>query len=126
MGGYLGKILRVNLSKGKITTEELKEEIQRKYLGGSGLAARILYDELKPGINPLGPDNKLVFATGPLTGTNAPSSGRHLVAAKSPLTGYWGEATSGGFWGAELKFAGFDAVVVEGRSEEPVFLWIKD
>ncbi|MHA1261732.1 MAG: aldehyde ferredoxin oxidoreductase family protein [Candidatus Freyarchaeota archaeon] len=126
MGGYLGKILRVNLSKGKTTTEEFKEEIQRKYLGGSGLAARILYDELKPGINPLGPDNKLVFATGPLTGTNAPSSGRHLVAAKSPLTGYWGEATSGGFWGAELKFAGFDAVVVEGRSEEPVFLWIKD
>ncbi|MFB0560235.1 MAG: aldehyde ferredoxin oxidoreductase family protein [Candidatus Lokiarchaeia archaeon] len=126
MGGYLEKILRVDLSKGKITTEELKEEPQKKYLGGSGLAARILYDELKPGIDPLGPENKLVFATGPLTGTRAPSSGRHLVAAKSPLTGFWGEATSGGFWGAELKFAGFDAIIVEGKSEEPVYLWIKD
>nr|MDO8082778.1 aldehyde ferredoxin oxidoreductase family protein [Candidatus Freyarchaeota archaeon] len=126
MGGYLEKILRVDLSKGKITTEELKEETQKKYLGGSGLAARILYDELKPGIDPLGPKNKLVFATGPLTGTKAPSSGRHLVAAKSPLTGAWGEATSGGFWGAELKFAGFDAIVVEGKSEAPVYLWIND
>ncbi len=126
MGGYLGKILRVDLSKSKITTQELKEEVQKKYLGGSGLAARILYDELKPGIDPLGPENKLVFATGPLTGTKIPSSGRHLVAAKSPLTGIWGEATSGGFWGAELKFAGFDAIVVEGKSNKPVYLWIKD
>ncbi|MGQ9720872.1 MAG: aldehyde ferredoxin oxidoreductase family protein [Candidatus Jordarchaeum sp.] len=126
MGGYLGKILRVNLSKSKITTEEFKEEVQKKYLGGSGLAAKILYDELKPGIDPLGPENKLVFATGPLTGTRVPSSGRHLIAAKSPLTGIWGEATSGGFWGAELKFAGFDAIVVEGKSEKPIYLWIKN
>ncbi|MEM3561934.1 MAG: aldehyde ferredoxin oxidoreductase family protein [Candidatus Jordarchaeaceae archaeon] len=126
MGGYLGKILRVDLSKGKIKTEDFKEDIQKKYLGGSGLAAKILYDELKPGIDPLGPENKLVFATGPLTGTRIPSSGRHLVAAKSPLTGIWGEATSGGFWGAELKFAGFDAIIVEGKSQDPVYLWIKD
>ncbi len=126
MGGYLEKILRVNLSGGKITTEKLKEETQKKYLGGSGLAARILYDELKPGIDPLGPENKLVFATGPLTGTKVPSSGRHLVAAKSPLTGIWGEATSGGFWGVELKFAGFDAIVVEGKSDTPAYLWIND
>lgn len=126
MGGYLEKILRVDLTKEKITTEKLKEETQKKYLGGAGLAAKILYDELKPGIDPLGPENKLVFATGPLTGTKAPSSGRHLVAAKSPLTGIWGEATSGGFWGAELKFAGFDAIIIEGQSEKPVYLWIKD
>ena len=126
MGGYLEKILRVNLSGGKITIEKLKEETQKKYLGGSGLAARILYDELKPGIDPLGPENKLVFATGPLTGTKVPSSGRHLVAAKSPLTGIWGEATSGGFWGVELKFAGFDAIVVEGKSDTPAYLWIND
>lgn len=126
MGGYLEKILRLDLTKAKITTEKLKEETQKRYLGGSGLAAKILYDELKPRIDPLGPENKLVFATGPLTGTRAPSSGRHLIAAKSPLTGIWGEATSGGFWGAELKFAGFDAIVVEGKSEKPVYLWIKD
>ncbi|MEM3586062.1 MAG: aldehyde ferredoxin oxidoreductase family protein [Candidatus Jordarchaeaceae archaeon] len=126
MGGYLEKILRVNLTEEKIVVEKLNSEIKRKYLGGAGLAARILYDELEQGIDPLGSKNKLVFATGPLTGTKAPSSGRHLVAAKSPLTGIWGEATSGGFWGSELKSAGFDAIIVEGRSEKPVYLWVKD
>lgn len=126
MGGYLETILRVDLTKGKITIEKLKEETKKKYLGGAGLAAKILYEELKLGIDPLGPENKLVFATGPLTGTKAPSSGRHLVAAKSPLTGMWGEATSGGFWGAELKSAGFDAIIIEGKSEKPVYLWIED
>jgi len=126
MFGYAGKLLRVDLSKGETKREPLSEELARTYLGGRGFAARILYDELKPGIDPLGPDNKIVFATGVLTGTPAPVGNRSLVASKSPLTGIWGDAAFGGWFGGDLKKAGFDAVIVEGTSDRPVYLWIND
>ncbi|MBM4466335.1 MAG: aldehyde ferredoxin oxidoreductase family protein [Chloroflexi bacterium] len=126
MFGFAGKLLRVNLSTSEVAQETLSEEMARKYLGGRGFAARILYDELAPGIDPLGPDNKIVYATGVLTGTPAPVGNRTVVASKSPLTGIWGDAAFGGWFGGELKKAGFDAVIVEGASAKPVYLWISD
>lgn len=126
MFGFAGKLLRVNLSSGDITSELPTEGFARSYLGGRGFAARLLYDELEPAIDPLGPENKIVFATGVLTGTPAPVGNRTLVAAKSPLTGIWGDAALGGWFGAELKKAGFDALLVEGVAGRPVFLWIHD
>jgi len=99
----------------------------RAFVGGNGFAAKWLFDELKPGIDPLSPDNILIFATGPLTGTAFPCSGRWAAYAKSPLTtAIWGEAHSGGTWGPELKYAGFDAIIITGRAEKPVYIWIDD
>ncbi len=125
-GGYQGQVLRVDLTNEDITTEQLPRTLVRNYLGGSGFAARILYDELKPKTDPLGPENRLVFATGPLTGTLWPTSGRFMAAAKSPLTGVWGEAHCGGFFGPALKYAGNDVLIIQGRSKKPVYLWIDD
>ncbi len=122
MYGYMGKILRVNLSNGTISEEFPDEETLRMFLGGAGLATKYLFDEVKAGIDPLGPENKLIFMTGPMTGTSAPSTGRYSVVAKSPLTGFWGHANSGGFWGRDLKRAGFDGVIFEGVSKKPVYL----
>lgn len=124
--GYNGRILRVNLSSGKLSTEEYPDSFYRQYFGGEGLIAYFLVKELPAGVEPLGPENKLIFAAGPLTGVPAGGCGRHSVGAKSPLTGGFGEADSGGYWGAELKMAGFDAVIFEGRAEKPVYLFIKD
>jgi len=124
MLGYNGKILRVNLTKGKVTDEPLEEETARKFIGGRGLGAYILFNELKPGIDPLGPENKLVIATGVVTGIPFPGNSCHAVMAKSPLTGIWGEAHAKGFFGPELKSAGYDAIVVEGKSGTPVYLWV--
>ena len=126
VGGYVGKILRVNLTKRKVSIQKVTKEWIVNYIGGEGFAARILYTEVPKGIDPLSPDNKLIIMTGPLTGTLAPSSGRYLVAFKSPLTGIWGVGHIGGHWGPELKFAGFDGIVIEGRAEKPVYLWIHD
>lgn len=125
-GGYNGKILRVNLSNKSITLEEIGESFCRKYLGGAGFIAYFLLKELTPGVDPLGPDNKLIFATGPLTGIHLPGSGRHCVGAKSPLTNTFAKAEVGEFWGAELKFAGYDAVIIEGKADKPVYLSIND
>jgi len=122
MFGYMGKILRVNLSKSKITEEFPDENILRMFLGGSGIATKYLFDEVKKGTDPLGPDNKLIFMTGPLTGTPSPSTGRYIVVAKSPLTGFWGQANSAGFWGTNFKRSGFDGVIFEGISPKPVYL----
>jgi len=124
MFGYMGQILRVDLTDRKISVERLEEATARRFIGGMGLGAKILFDELKPGTDPLGPQNKLIVATGVLAGLPFPH--KFSVIAKSPLTGIYGEATAGGFFGQELKFAGFDAVVVEGKAEEPVYLWIHD
>ena len=124
--GYNGRILRVNLSSGKLTTEEYPDSFYRQYFGGEGLIAYFLVKELPAGVEPLGPENKLIFAAGPITGVPAGGCGRHSVGAKSLLTGGFGEADSGGYWGAELKMAGFDAVIVEGRAEKPVYISIKD
>lgn len=126
MFGYAGKILRVDLTEGSITYDPLKEEMIQNFLGGAGFATSIVYNETSPLTPPLSPQNKLVFAVGPVTGTRWLGSSRWVVAAKSPLTGIWGEADSGGFWGAELKHAGFDMIIIEGASERPVFLWVSN
>ncbi len=123
---YNRQILRVNLSKERILKEKWSEDNAKKYLGGRGLAAKILYDELKPGVDPLGSENKLVYATGPLGGTGFPLNSRWLVAGKSPATRIWGEATCGGTFAVQLRKAGYDAVVVEGKASSPVYVNILD
>ena len=122
----MGKILRINLTKGSINFEEFDKDVAENFIGGSGLCTKILYEELKEGVDPLSPDNILIFATGPVTGSKALFSGRHVVSAKSPLTGIYGQATSGGHFGAELKFSGTDAIIVEGKADNPVYISIID
>jgi aldehyde:ferredoxin oxidoreductase len=122
--GYAGKLLFVNLSTGVIKEETPDDSLYRDYIGGYGLGARILYDRMKPGVDPLGPENMLGMVTGPLTGTPTPTGARYVAVAKSPLTGGWGDANSGGQWGPSLKFAGFDGVFFTGVSEKPVYLFI--
>lgn len=124
--GYTGRILRVDLSNKKTWVEEHDDAFYRTYLGGRALTAYYLLRETSPGLDPLGPENLLVMAPGPLTGAPFSGQGRNGFGAKSPLTGGFGNAEAGGYWGAELKRAGFDAVVVAGRAEKPVYLWIKD
>lgn len=124
--GYNGKILRVDLTTGAMKTEEPGEIVYRTYLGGGGLASYYLLRELKPGIDPLSPDNILIFASNVISGAPIAGMTRFTVAAKSPLTGAYGEAEAGGFWGPELKFAGFDAVIITGKAETPSYLWIND
>jgi aldehyde:ferredoxin oxidoreductase len=126
MPGYNGKILRVDLTEKRITIEEKDDLFYRTYWGGRGLVAYYLLNEVPRGADPLGPDNVLVFAAGPLTGAPVAGAGRNSVGAKSPLTGGYGDAEGGGFFGAELKRAGFDAIVVTGRSKQPVYLSIRD
>ena len=107
---------------GTIKEEALDEKMCRDFIGCYGIGARILYSRQKPGVDPLGPENTLGFVTGPLTGTPVPTGSRYMVVAKSPLTGGWGEANSGGYFGSYLKFAGFDAVFFTGISPKPVYL----
>ncbi|MCD6362552.1 MAG: aldehyde ferredoxin oxidoreductase, partial [Synergistetes bacterium] len=123
---YAGRILRVDLSRGKVRVEELCVDTARAFIGGRGYASKILYDEIDPKVDPLSPENKLIFATGPLTGTPAPTGGRYMVVTKGPLTGTIACSNSGGFWGAELKSAGYDMIVFEGAADKPVYLYIKD
>jgi aldehyde:ferredoxin oxidoreductase len=122
MFGYMGKILRIDLATGNISEEFPDEDTLKMFLGGAGIATKYLIDETKPGIDPLGPENKLIIMTGPLTGTTSPSTGRYSVVAKSPLTGFWGQANSAGFWGRNLKRSGFDGVIFENISPKPVYL----
>lgn len=124
--GYMGKILFVNLTQGVCQEETLSEELCRDFLGGYGIGARILYERMKPRVDPLGPDNMLGFMTGPLTGTPALCSGRFVVVGKSPLTGTWGDANCGGDFGPHLKFAGFDGVFFTGAASSPVYLYIEN
>jgi len=126
MYGWNGKILRVNLSKMKVSVQDYDANFARKYMGGRGFAARILWDELKPGIDPLGPENKLIIAAGPLTGLPGPSLGKLVVAAKSPLTGGYGDGNIGTMAAVNMRKAGFDAVVIEGKAEKPVYLYVED
>jgi aldehyde:ferredoxin oxidoreductase len=121
-GGYMGKLLFVNLSTGEMKEEPLDENILRNFIGGSGIGARMLYSLQKGGVDPLGPENMLGILTGPFTGTIVPPGLRYMAVAKSPLTGGWGEANSGGFFGPNLKFAGWDGVYFTGISPKPVFL----
>jgi aldehyde:ferredoxin oxidoreductase len=122
----MGKLLAVDLTSGELRDEPLDPTLAHDFVGGAGYAARYLYDELGPHTDPLGPDNTLMFMTGPLVGTRAPSCGRHEVCAISPLTGIWGESNSGGFWGVELRFSSYDGIVIRGKSDRPVWLSIAD
>ncbi len=124
--GYNGRILRLDLSSGDKIVEEPGEIFYRRHLGGWSLIAHYLLRELEPGIDPLGEENTLIFACGPITGAPIAGSGRNAVGGKSPLTGLFGEADVGGYWGAELKRAGYDALIVEGRAKKPVYIWIHD
>jgi len=124
--GWQGKILRVDLSTGKIEREEPEKAFYRQFWGGGCVGAYFLLRELSPKLDPFHPDNILIFATGPATGTFLPGFAKHSVMAKSPLTGGIGESQAEGFWGAELKRAGFDALIVKGKTERPVYLWIEN
>ncbi|MBS4008608.1 MAG: aldehyde ferredoxin oxidoreductase family protein [Clostridium sp.] len=126
MGSVLGKVLRVNLTNGTVTKEDVSAELSKAYIGGRGLGGKMLTDEIPAGIDALSPENKLFFVTGPLTATAAPTGGRYMVVTKSPLNDVITSSNSGGFWGAELKFAGYDMLVVEGKAAEPVYISIKD
>lgn len=125
-GGYMGRILEVDLTRKEIAKRPLEEDMAREYIGGRGFTSRILYEMVGPGVDPLGPENVFIFGLGPLVGTLAPAACRWSLAAKSPLTGILGDGCGGGFFGAELKRAGYDAVIIKGKAPEPVYLWIKD
>ena len=122
--GYMGKMLFVDLSRNELKDEALDEELCRHFIGGYGIGARVLFSRQKAGVDPLGPDNIFGILTGPFTGTPALSGTRFTVVGKAPLTGGWGDANSGGYFGAYLKFAGYDAVFFSGISEKPVYLFI--
>lgn len=123
---YNGKIARINLSNGEIKVEELNMELAGKFIGGRGLGTKMLYDEGIATVDPLSEDNKLIYITGAMTGTKTPTSGRYMVVTKSPLTGMIASSNSGGVWGAKLKYAGWDAIIVEGKAETPVYINVVD
>ena len=124
--GYAGKLLRVNLGDGTWRDEHLTNDLAELYIGGAGMAARILYDELKPGIDPFSPENKAIFLTGPVEGTMIPTASRIGLYAKSPLTYSFFHSSAGGHFAPELKFAGYDGIIFEGRAAQPVYLFIDD
>ena len=126
MYGWQGRFLKVNLTKNKAVAESYDSKFAFNYLGGRGFAARILWDQLKPGTDPLSPDNKLVFAAGPLTGFALPNSGKIIVASKSPITGGYGDGTIGTRAVVQLRKAGYDGIIVEGKAKSPVFIHVKD
>lgn len=126
MLGYQGTVLRVDLTDRKIEIEKLDDSLYEKYLGGAGIGAKFLYEETSPETDPLGPENRLVAFTGPFTGTAVPSAGRHHIMARSPLTGLFGESNVGGSWAVLFKKTGLDGIIVRGKADRPVYLWIHD
>lgn len=124
--GYAGKIVTINLSNFTVTEHPLDRDLQTCYLSGVGFNARILYNEIPPGTGPFSPENILTFSTGVFCGTSVPTACRTEASALSPATGLFGTASSGNYWGGELKFAGFDAVVIKGKADKPVYIWIHD
>jgi len=126
MNGYNGKMLRVDLKAKTIKTEALNEDLAKKYIGGRGLGTKIMMDEVDPQVDALSPENKLLIVTGPMTGNPVATGGRYMVVTKSPLSGTIASSNSGGKWGAELKFAGYDVIIFEDKSDEPVYLSIED
>jgi len=124
--GYAGNILRINLTKKEITKEPFPREWMKLHIGGEAIGAKILYDEVPPEVPALSPDNKVILSMGPLVGTLAPSSGRVTITTKSPITDMYSDSNSGGQWGPEMKYAGYDHLIIEGASEEPMYLWIDD
>ena len=125
-GGYSGTVLRVDLTRSLVHKEPLDAAFARAYVGGRGFTSRLQYDLITPNADPLGPENVVIFAPGPLTGTSAPSSSRFTLGGRSPLTGILGDANSGGFWGPVLRKAGYDLITIHGQSPRPVYLWIND
>ncbi|HEX3010512.1 MAG TPA: aldehyde ferredoxin oxidoreductase family protein, partial [Syntrophomonadaceae bacterium] len=126
MYGWIGKLLRVNLTTGTITREALNKVDAKNYIGARGLGTKIYTDEVDATIDPFDPENKIVFLTGPLTGTLAGCGGRYNVVTKGPLNGTIAASNSGGSWGPELKYAGYDGIIFEGKAEKPVYLWINN
>ena len=126
MKGFVGKLLKVDLTQNEISEEPIDDEIAKHYLGGAGYCSRYLYNKIDKDTDPLSPDNILMFMTGVFCGSNAPTSGRFVVCGKSPYTGLWGESNCGGFFGPELKKAGYDGIVITGASETPVYLEITE
>jgi len=125
--GYAGRVLRVDLTTGKTRVEPLNADIAKKYIGGIGLGMKLWLDNSQPGIDPFSPENPLVLALGPISGTMFPTAGNgHAFVAKSPATFCIGEAVAHGTFGAEMKRAGYDAVILTGKAEKPVYLWIDD
>ena len=124
MKGFSAKYLEVDLGAGEVSVRGLEEELFRTYIGGTGLAAYLFLKEMDPLVDPLSPENPLMFMNGPLTGSNFPGSGRSSVVAMSPLTGLWGECNVGGAFGAAVKLAGYDGIVFKGRASSPVLLWL--
>jgi len=125
MFGWRGKVLRIDLTRGEIKEEELTGRVAKDYLGGRGLGIYYLNKELDPRVDPLSPENMLIMATGPLTGTAAPTGSRYMVMTKSPLTGAITCSNAGGQFPKELKWAGYDVLIFSGRSAKPVYLWIE-
>lgn len=126
MYGYTGRMLIVDLTSKKIKTEAISEVFCRKYIGGNGFSIRFLYEHQKPGIDPLSPDNVLVFAVGPFSGTVIPTSAKYVVQAKSPLTGFQGKSIGSSFWSLAFKRAGYDVLLIKGRAKKPTYLFIDD
>ena len=126
MFGWKGNILRIDLTRSNCSVEDIPREMARNFIGGRGLGVKILFDEIPLGVDPLSPHNKLIFATGPLVGTGVPAGGRFIVVSKSPLTGAIASPCCGGYFGANLKFAGYDLLIIEGRSPEPVYVTIEN
>ena len=126
MYGYTGKILRLNLTERKVVVEDLDMKLAKQFIGGRGLGHKYFMDEVDAKVDALSPENKLIIATGPLTGTPTPTGGRYMVVTKSPLSGTAASSNSGGFWGAELKFAGYDMIIIEGKADTPVYIDIVD
>ncbi len=124
--GYKGTALRVDLTRRLVQKEPLSPDLRERFIGGRGVNMKFLFDEVPPSCDPLGPENKIFFGVGPLSGTNVSGSQRVSVSAKSPLTGLLGDSNCGGNLGAELKYAGYDLLIIEGRADKPVYLWIKD
>ncbi|MFW5913848.1 MAG: aldehyde ferredoxin oxidoreductase family protein [Bacillota bacterium] len=126
MFGYMGKILRINLTDGSKKVEDLDFELAKKFVGGRGLGSKMLYDEIDPKIDALSPENKIIFMNGPMSGTPTPTGGRYMVITKSPLSGTIASSNSGGTWGARLKYAGYDGIIVEGKAKDPVYVTIDE
>lgn len=124
--GYTGRILRVDLTSGQISEEQFDPQYLRQFVGGTGLGAKILYDEVPAGVEPFDPQNRIIFASGPLGGTRAPGSGTYAVVTRGPLTNLFSASHANGFFGARLRFAGYDAIVIQGASPKWVYLWIHD
>jgi len=126
MKGYFGKFLKIDLTNSRTEEIPISDEDQKKYVGGSTLASKIVYDYVKPGMDPLSAENPMIFATGPFTGSNVPMVSRAAICGISPGTGLWGEATTGGKFPMRLKGTGYDGILITGKAENPVYVYVKE